>query len=577
MVNIDKVKEMSEVGQTNHVASKEELRDGSYVRTAKGVTPVVRGVITKSGSDGRYHVREYEEGDDGYWAPIGATSEVPTKDAIPWMKMSQETQKHWRPSPPWGISSFEDYDMWLEAREKSQIIQDDTQAFVTMIGSVMSGDSDDKANAIRSLSDEYVMRISEGNPGSDSKASKTDSGVTFKKSDYLYTPSNDPSDWKLRIAEGKSGNVTVAQLGRVVSALSEAGLRGNKTPIPSGDIPKAKARLRGLYRKLGKSPPDTLKSHASFILNKQKDGRVRFLGIYSNNYRDRDGDIISEKAHRAFEFLCKEGVTPYPELWAWHVSGSRIGACDWVSYADGFQMCSGLIDEGQEAKANKLAEMVDLGMSHGMPRRYIRRDSTDESVIDFAITSEVSVLPVSKAANLLTGFIIEENDMALSDGQKSFLAELGFDPAAIESTIADKAAEGEELDRKSEDEETQEGASTTDAESKDETPENKKEEGVREDVIKEVGETLAPILKAYADRIELLEKELKSQEAEKALVETPRASLADILAGHVVNQPTTVGESKSLKGPKETEEKESASSTGLGSFLDGLVAASGGI
>lgn len=150
--------------------------------------------------------------------------------------------------------------------------------------------------------------------------------------------------------------------------------------------------------------PEKLKDQ--FFCFKETGGRLRWFAIYSNNYLDDDGkpEIISEKSHQAFTYLVKEKLVPYPELWHWHVPGTRWGVADHIDYCNGMAYASGLVDEGHEKEAEVLAGM-DVLVSHGMPIPFILHNKDNDSIIEFHITREISPLPKAKAANKFTGFV----------------------------------------------------------------------------------------------------------------------------------------------------------------------------
>jgi len=75
---------------------------------------------------------------------------------------------------------------------------------------------------------------------------KTENGQSFGRGAFLYTPSDKPSEWKLRIEESP-GKVTVAQLGRAAAALGP-GFRGQKVQMGADERKAAAKRLVGLYR-----------------------------------------------------------------------------------------------------------------------------------------------------------------------------------------------------------------------------------------------------------------------------------------------------------------------------------------
>lgn len=79
------------------------------------------------------------------------------------------------------------------------------------------------------------------------KAMKTEGGVQFPSAAYAYVPDAEtPSTWKLRLWETPEKKVTAKQVGMAIAALG-AGFRGNKVEIPSGDLPKVKAKVKAAW------------------------------------------------------------------------------------------------------------------------------------------------------------------------------------------------------------------------------------------------------------------------------------------------------------------------------------------
>ncbi|TXI88408.1 MAG: hypothetical protein E6Q36_05775 [Chryseobacterium sp.] len=142
----------------------------------------------------------------------------------------------------------------------------------------------------------------------------------------------------------------------------------------------------------------------SFKLYKQADGYYRWVGIATNNYLDRDGEIITDEAHRRFaEYLDRHPEYPITKL-IWHTDGtaSRHGV-DWHCYHNGFMMYSGVL-ELDEAAPYLTAQKEPIGMSHGFI--VLGRDPQNPSLITDYMTYEVSDLWLSSAANLLTSFSV---------------------------------------------------------------------------------------------------------------------------------------------------------------------------
>jgi uncharacterized protein YjaG (DUF416 family) len=177
--------------------------------------------------------------------------------------------------------------------------------------------------------------------------------------------------------------------------------------------------------------PDT--GGKSLVVCKQANGEYRWFGWVSNHFRDRDNppEILSGKAHKGFvDWADKTGR--YPELWIWHVPGSKVGTADWLEFADGFLMASGTFDKEAAGVAERLANSKEeYRMSHGFMRLAF---DDKETVTDAYVMFEASVLPVGPEANPWTGFMpVKEGNMALSDVKKAFLAK--FLPAETIQSI----------------------------------------------------------------------------------------------------------------------------------------------
>lgn len=163
----------------------------------------------------------------------------------------------------------------------------------------------------------------------------------------------------------------------------------------------------------------------SFYTVKQADGRTRWYGRYSNAWLDRDGEILTEEAHKDYMRWAYDNGT-LPELWLWHAPGTRIGETDWMDFSQGFAHASGLIDDGKESVIGSFKSQ-DLGMSHGFlalqQGKWVRRYRS----------YELSVLPRERAAVETSGFNIldaakETEVMAFSDERRAWLVQaLGED------------------------------------------------------------------------------------------------------------------------------------------------------
>lgn len=133
-----------------------------------------------------------------------------------------------------------------------------------------------------------------------------------------------------------------------------------------------------------------------------------WVGIWSNNFEDREGEIFTAKAIDDYIARVDMGIMPPPELWVYHVPGTRLGQAEHVARIGAFAVAFGTFDDTPEAtKAmHNLAKMKNLGMSHGYAYSPLHKKGR---VYHQFNTFEVSVLPREKAANAYTSF--QEIDM----------------------------------------------------------------------------------------------------------------------------------------------------------------------
>lgn len=156
--------------------------------------------------------------------------------------------------------------------------------------------------------------------------------------------------------------------------------------------------------------------HAAFGVYKGVDGENYWLGIVSNNFKDRDGEIITESAHVEYMAYLDANPGKAPELWTWHTPGTgRKARATFWDYADGFTVFGGALTKA-EASAYTPGEV--LGMSHGFSGT--KQGSLIVRYRDF----EVSELPIDKAANPWTDFatiVKEVSTMAFDADKRSYL------------------------------------------------------------------------------------------------------------------------------------------------------------
>ena len=121
------------------------------------------------------------------------------------------------------------------------------------------------------------------------KDGKTYSGVTYPKSDFAYTPTDTPSDWKLRLTNTPGGAPDAGIVGAAVAALGK-GFRGKKVQIPAAALAAVKAKVRAAWKKANPEKgsdelPDVLKGESTMTIQEIE----KRLG-------DQDGIITTLKA-----------------------------------------------------------------------------------------------------------------------------------------------------------------------------------------------------------------------------------------------------------------------------------------
>lgn len=292
---------------------------------------------------------------------------------------------------------------------------------------------------------EQQRRALYANENKQKTAIKREGGLDFPPRDFAYVPNPaQPATWRLRLTE-EPGKVSLDQLQRAAAAISPAGFRGNRVEIPPAAASSVKRRLLAEFRRLKVDEseiPAAVKERdmtdGAFYTWKGKDDLIRWFTVYSNNFRDEDNppEILSEKSHENYVTLVDHGLVDFPELWLWHIPETVWGKADWVAYADGFAMASGIVHPGFEHIAEGVAKRGKNKVSHGMPIPLIVYDPRYERTMMFHVTTEISVLPDWAAANPMTGFMIEGKgeviEMPLPKEKRAYLKEVGMSPDLID-------------------------------------------------------------------------------------------------------------------------------------------------
>ena len=170
----------------------------------------------------------------------------------------------------------------------------------------------------------------------------------------------------------------------------------------------------------------------------------RWVALNSNNFKDRDDEWFSEKAIDRYIARVDAGLVPPPELWFWHVPGSKHGQADWVARIGHYAIASGTFDDtpaGKAAAKHYAKEGKRYAVSHGFA--FDPAKKRDNVYHDFN-TFEISPLPARAAANPYTSFE-GVKDMALTDEKRKKL-EAVFGAEVAAEIIATTEAASKEIE-----------------------------------------------------------------------------------------------------------------------------------
>lgn len=258
--------------------------------------------------------------------------------------------------------------------------------------------------------------------------------------------------WHLQVRD-PDGKPNHNLMGAAWAAL-HAGFRGNKYEGPG------KAEALSKLKKLYESEDMPLPSDKSSGLRvfKQADGAYRWLAISSSAFRDRDGELITQKALEADCDRCDKKKDYGPLRW-WHLGGWEapdglenwetwratagidLGMCDFNMMAGKMLIESGTFKNAAigEAFAN-IQDDLELSICFSHPRG---EPSKSEKLFNNVHRFERSLMPAGWASNLLTKFSVskgEDETMDFKAKVKALVAIFQDDPAKVEEILKDAAS-----------------------------------------------------------------------------------------------------------------------------------------
>lgn len=130
----------------------------------------------------------------------------------------------------------------------------------------------------------------------------------------------------------------------------------------------------------------------------------KWVAYHSNSFEDRVGELFTEAAHDQYIGWLDKGVIPYPDLWYWHIPGTKHGQAEWVDRIGHIVVSAGSFDDTPIAQLfRKEYEKNPQMTSHtyGYPKSALLDDGSFQTYF----TVEISPLPVGKQASLWSPFM----------------------------------------------------------------------------------------------------------------------------------------------------------------------------
>ena len=189
----------------------------------------------------------------------------------------------------------------------------------------------------------------------------------------------------------------------VVDTLQEQTAPTLNDSVPTSevmDMGKARKPLGDRIRQLFQRKP----SDDAFSIFKGSDNEWHWHAIFTNNFEDLEGEILTAKAHDKYIARLDMGLVPMPRLLVWHTPGTEHGETDAVWRNGHFVHAVGHFDatpEATKAIAFYQKNASKIKMSHGFTAPEWAFDGKHYEDYN---TIEITTLPPYAAANPYTSF-----------------------------------------------------------------------------------------------------------------------------------------------------------------------------
>lgn len=189
-------------------------------------------------------------------------------------------------------------------------------------------------------------------------------------------------------------------------------------------------RLRSLFTP---KPADD-----AFSVFKGTDGQWYWHAIFTNNFEDLEGEILTEKAHDRYITRLDMGLVPMPVLQSWHTPGTEHGEADTLWRSNHFVHAVGHFDDTQDAEKAIAFYRKNAGkikMSHGFTAP---EWAFDGKHYDDYNTIEITTLPPYAAANPYTSFEELKTMQKMTDEKRRYIESMFGKEKLAEIEAADE-------------------------------------------------------------------------------------------------------------------------------------------
>jgi len=202
-----------------------------------------------------------------------------------------------------------------------------------------------------------------------------------------------------------------------------------------------------LLERVKEALPDFLKPQPESAFSVQKDlnGKWRWVASFSNNFIDREKEILSDTFWDKYLGRLDLGLVPMPELWAAHIPETKHGQADMVFAVGNFIVATGTFDDTPEAaKATEYYRKhgAKVQLSHGFTfPKWAFKDGVYDDGNPFEITT---LPPPLVGSNPFTDLEVNQSMKQITSDQQAALAQL-FGKEYVEKLVTSREAQSKEL------------------------------------------------------------------------------------------------------------------------------------